>query len=175
MAHDYEDLHNVDSLDDTELRDLVREQLASHPGLDVDDLTVQVRDGKVTLAGRVGTEGERRIASHVLTDVLGIVEFTDDVVVDPIARGESPADIDEHLADEAIRAGALLGDVASPQSDEAAHLAPEEEGGEEGDLSGTSDYGKAMEEGMTWNPPSSPTPEGLRGSDGEPSDVGENH
>ena len=121
MAHerDYENMHDIDELDDRELRDLVREQLAAHTALDIDDITVSAAQGSVTLTGRVGTEGEKRVAEHVLTDVLGITDFTNDLVIDPIRRAESPVDIDEHLADEERRSGTLLGDVAVPLSDEA--------------------------------------------------------
>ena len=119
MAHDYEDMHNIEGLYDRELRDLVREQLAQHPSLDIETITVLVADGVVRLTGRVGTDGERRIAEHVLTDVLGVTEFTNDLVIDSIARAESPAAIDEHLVDEEERRGALLGDVAVPFSSEA--------------------------------------------------------
>jgi hypothetical protein len=173
MAHDrdYENLHDIDELDDRELRDLVREQLAAHNALDVDDILVTASENHVTLSGRVGTEGEKRIADHVLTDVLGIVDFSNDLVVDPIRRAESPVDIDEHLADEERRAGTLLGDVAVPLSDESAHLAD----GAQDDLAGTTDYEQAMGDGMTWNPPESPTPEGLSGSDAGPEEMGERH
>jgi hypothetical protein len=173
MAHerDYENLHDIEELDDRELRDLVREQLAAHAGLDVDDITVTASENRVTLSGRVGTEGEKRIADHVLTDVLGIVNFSNDLVVDPMRRAESPVDIDEHLADEERRAGTLLGDVPVSLSDESAHLADSAHD----DLAGTTDYEKAMGDGMTWNPPESPTPEGLSGSDAGPEDMGERH
>jgi hypothetical protein len=173
MAHerDYENLHDIEELDDRELRDLVREQLAAHNGLDVDDITVTVSENRVTLSGRVGTEGEKRIADHVVTDVLGIVDFSNDLVVDPIRRAESPVDIEEHLADEERRSGTLLGDVAVPLSDESAHLADSAHE----DLAGTTDYEQAMGDGMTWNPPESPTPEGLTGSDAGPEDMGERH
>jgi hypothetical protein len=156
MQHDYEDLHDVGDLDDSELRTLIVEQLAEHPQLDIDDITVRVTEGRVTLSGRVGNEGERRIADHVLTDVIGIVEFANEIVVDPIRRAESPAAIDEHLVDEEARAGSLLGDIPVPLSPEAEHLVEERES----DLTGTTDYNKVMEDGMTWNPPSGPTPEG---------------
>jgi hypothetical protein len=171
MAHDYEDMHNIDELDDRELRDLVREQLAEHSALDIDDVTVLVADGHVTLSGRVGTVGERRIAEHVLTDVLGITDFLNDLVVDSVRRAESPVAIDEHLADEEQRSGALLGDVAVPFSPEAEHLADEFHD----DLAGTTDYTRVMEDGMTWNPPEGPTPEGMRGSDAGPEELGEEH
>lgn len=171
MAHDYENLHDIDQLDDRELRDLVREQLAEHTGLDIDDITVTAAQGHVTLTGRVGTEPERRIAERVLTDVLGIRNYTNELVVDPIRRGESPAEIDEHLADEDRRAGTLLGDAPVPLSPEAEHLADDFHH----DLAGTTDYKQVMEDGMTWNPPDSPTPEGLAGSDVRPEDFGERH
>jgi hypothetical protein len=157
MKRDYEDTHDIDELDDSELRALVREQLAEHGALDIDEITVKVTDGHVLLAGRVGTDGERQIAEHILTDVLGIEKFTNDLVVDQLARAESPMAIDEHLADEAERAGTLLGDVPVPFSPEAGHLADRAEE----DLTGTTDYEKVMEEGMTWNPPDGPTPEGF--------------
>lgn len=161
MAHDYEDLHNIDQLDDRELRDLVREQLAAHAALDLDDITVQVAEGAITLSGRVGTESERRIADHVITDVLGIQEFSNDLVVDPLRRAESPMDIDEHNADEDRTAGLLLGDRAVPFSPEAEHLADDPET----DLSGTTDVQNAIERAGSWNPPDGPTPEGLSGTD----------
>ena len=171
MKHDYEDLHNIDGLDDNELRALITEQLTEHPALDIGDFTVKVNEGQITLSGRVGTEGERRIADHVLTDVLGIMEFTNDLVIDPLRRAESPEATDEHLADEEQRAGALLGDAPAPFSPEAEHLA----GDRESDLAGTTDYSKVMEEGMTWNPPSVPTPEGMLGDDAGPADLGGRH
>jgi hypothetical protein len=171
MAHDYEDMHNIEGLEDRELRDLVREQLAEHSGLDIDDITVLVADGSVTLSGRVGTDGERRIAEHVLTDVLGITEFVNDLVIDPVRRAESPAAIDDHLVDEEERSGTLLGDVAVPFSSEAEHLADEFQD----DVAGTTDYTRVMEDGMTWNPPDGPTPEGMLGSDAGPEDMGGRH
>jgi hypothetical protein len=32
-----------------------------------------------------------------------------------------------------------------------------------------------MGQGLTWNPPESPTPEGLSGTDAQPGDMGEQH
>jgi hypothetical protein len=171
MARDYENIHDIDELDDRELRDLVREHLAAHGGLDIDDLTITVQDGSITLAGRVGTDGERRVADHVLTDVLGIQEFANEIVVDPIRRAVSPMDIDEHLADEEARSGTLLGDVALPLSPETEYHAASADT----DIAGTTDLQAAIAEGMTWNPPESPTPEGYLGSDAGPEDMGEQH
>jgi hypothetical protein len=171
MAHDYEDMHNIEELEDTELRDLVREQLAQHPALDIDDITVLVADGRVTLSGRVGTDGERRIAEHLLTDVLGIADFSNDLVIDATRRAENPGAVDEEIVDEQLRSGALLGDVDVPFSAEAEHLADELQD----DVAGTTDYTRVMEDGMTWNPPAGPTPEGMRGSDAGPEESGGRH
>ena len=71
MAHDFEDIDDIDDLSDDELRRLVRDRLTEHRALDVRDISIVVRDGVVALNGRVGTEGERRVAEHVLTDVVG--------------------------------------------------------------------------------------------------------
>src|SRR5215217_5206531 len=65
MARDYEDIHDIDDLNDDELTGLVREHLAAHKGLDVDDIAVRTADGVVHLEGRVGTEAELRIAERV--------------------------------------------------------------------------------------------------------------
>jgi hypothetical protein len=171
MARDYEDIHNLDQLDDREIRDLVREQLAAHNGLDIDDILVQVTNGAITLTGRVGTESERRIADHILTDVIGAERFTNELVIDPIRRAESPEDIDEHLEEEDRSAGLLLGDRPVPLSPEAEHLAD----APESDLDGTTDVQNAIEGAASWNPPESPTPEGLSGTDAAPEDFGEQH
>jgi hypothetical protein len=171
MARDYEDLDNLDQLDDREIRDLVRERLAAHNGLDIDDILVQVQNGAISLSGRVGTDGERRIADHILTDVLGVQEFTNDLVVDPIRRAESSIDIDEHLAEEERNEGLLLGDRAVPLSPEAEHLADDPESA----LTGTTDVQSAIESASGWNPPESPTPEGMSGTEAAPEDFGEQH
>lgn len=168
MANDFENLHNIRDLDDRELRDVVRSHLRAHNGLDADYITVRVNDGTVILDGRVGTDNERRVAEHVLTDVLGLT-VQNDLVVQAIHRAESPMDIDDHLAEEDRAEGLLLGD--RPVS-----LDPEAETVEEdidARLYGTTDVGKAIAEGTAWIPPEAPTPEGLEGTGGGVS--GEDH
>lgn len=157
---DFENIHDIADLNDRELRDVVRSHLRAHNGLDADYITVQVSAGEVTLEGRVGTDNERRVAEHVITDVLGIQRVNNSLVVQAIHRAESPMDIDEHLVDEERTAGLLLGDRAVPLSPEAEHLEDEFDGGP----GGTSEIGKAIEEGMPWIPPESPTPEGMDGT-----------
>jgi hypothetical protein len=157
MAGDFEDIHDLENLTDRELRDLVREHLEASTALDIDDITVRVEDGCVILEGRVGDAGEEQVAEHVLTDVLGITNFQNNLVVDPMRRAESPMAIDEHLADDDRHEGLLLGDRPVSLTDESEHLAdsPETE------AEGTTDVGKAIEGGIPWIPPESPTPEGL--------------
>src|SRR3982750_4753557 len=97
MPRDFENIHNTDDLNDRELRDLVRSHLAAHNGIDVDYITVRVDDGTVVLEGRVGTAYARRVAEHVLTDVIGLTAVRNDLVVQAIHRAESSMDIDDHL------------------------------------------------------------------------------
>jgi len=165
MARDFEDIHDIDDLNDDELRGLVREHLAAHNGLDIDDITVQAQNGNVILSGRVGTDGERLIAEHIVTDLVGAQNCRNDIFVDPSRRAISPEAIDEHLVDEDRREGLLLGDRPVPLSPEAEHR--EEDLGAE--LYGTTDVQESIENGIGWIPPESTTQEGLtdRGEFGE--------
>ena len=173
MARDFEDIHDLDDLSDDELRDLVRNHLGAHKMLDPDDIEVQVEDGVVHLGGRVGTEAERRVAIHVVTDVLGIEQVENEIVIDPIRRGTSPEAIDDHLADEAERSGALLADDPEPESDEVIQVRGDEQPRRR--LFGTTDVQSAIAHGTAWIPPEGPTPEGLEGSEADPEDLGEQH
>jgi BON domain-containing protein len=166
MAHDFENIDNIDDLSDDELRRLVRERLREHRGLDLADITVHVRDGEVHLSGRVGTDGERRVAERVVTDSLGIAALRNDLVVDSLRRAESPEAADENVADEEERSGVLLGDRPVPFSREAEHL----EEDLDSRLFGTSDVGSAIQNGTAWNPPVSPTQEGQEGEEDYPID-----
>ena len=161
MEKDYEDIDELDELTDGELRALVRDRLEEQLAFDPADVSVAVRDGVVTLSGRVGTEEELRIVEHVVTDVIGIKEVNNNLFVDPMRRAESPAAVDEELVDEELHEGLLLGDVARPEDPEAEHLHEDMRA----ELFGTSDVQKSMEEGIPWNPPDSPTPEGTSGLD----------
>lgn len=167
MARDFEDIHDLDNLSDAELRELVRQHLASSNAVDLDDLTVRVDGGRVVLEGRVGTDAERRVAEHVLTDVLGIEKYENAIFVDPVRRATTPEDAEEHLATEEGQNGLLLGDQPASQSPEAEHLAEDLDAR----LYGTTDVQKASEDGVAWIPPESPTPEGPA----EQGEVGEDH
>ena len=71
-------------------------------------------------------------------------------------------DIDDHIVEEERTEGLLLGDRAVPFSPESDHI----EEDLEARLSGTSDMGRAIADGLTWIPPESPTQEGLEGTGG---------
>ncbi len=157
MARDFENIHDLDDLNGDELKALVREHLRANNMVDIDDITVSVDKGTVVLAGRVGTDGERLVAEHVVTDVIGFVNVRNDIVVDPVRRAESPVAIDEHLADDDRREGLLLGDRPMP-------LDPESESRMDDidhELYGSTDVGHAIADGTAWIPPESPTQEGF--------------
>ena len=157
MQQDYDNTDEMRDLDDQELHRMVRDRLADDSAIDADDLLVEVRDGRVRVSGRVGTDSELRIADHILSDGLGLTEYDNEIVVDPIRRAESPEAIDDHVANEEMQEGRLLGDRAPQSSDEAEHLAEDVDT----ELFGTPDATEATESGAPWTPPSGPTPEGL--------------
>lgn len=82
MPHDYEDVDNLGSLTDAELRARLVEQFKEYPELDGDLVDVDVKDGRVTLSGRVGTEREYQEFEHVATDVLGLPNVSNEIVVE---------------------------------------------------------------------------------------------
>lgn len=157
MERDYENIRDIEDLNDEELHRLVRDTFEGQTAFDPADITVTAKNGVVTLAGRVGTEAELRIAERVLTDQLGLTQVDNQLVVDQIRRAESPEDIEEHLADEEAHEGLLLGDRAMPLNPEAEHLAENSES----EMYGTTDVQDAIEGAIPWIPPESPTPEGL--------------
>jgi hypothetical protein len=171
VEKDYEDIDEIDEQTDGELRALVRDRLEEQLAFDPNDVEVAVRGGVVHLSGRVGTEQEFRIVEHVVTDLVGIKEVKNDLVVDPIRRAESPVPIDEHLADEELREGILLGDRPRPEDPEAEHLHEDIRA----ELFGTTDVQKSIEEGIPWNPPDGPTPEGGFGPDAPPNVMNDDH
>ncbi|MEX2153189.1 MAG: BON domain-containing protein [Gemmatimonadaceae bacterium] len=162
MPSDFENIHDLRDLDDRELRDVVRSHLRAHNGIDADYITILVEQGTIVLEGRVGTDYERRVAEHVVTDVLGIQAVRNDLVVQSIHRAESPLDIEDHLIEEDKTEGLLLGDRAVPQSVEAEHT----EEDLDSRLFGTRDIGKSIAGGTPWIPPETPTQEGLEGTAG---------
>lgn len=171
MARDFENIDDIEAMSDGELRAYVRDRLEEQLAFDADDLEVAVRNGVVRVSGRVGTEVEYRVVEHTLTDVLGLTEVKNELVVDPIVRAESPEAIDEHLVDEAEHEGLLLGDRPRPEEPEAEHLHEDLRAA----LFGTTNVQKSIEEAIPWTPPMGPTPEGLSGTDAPPSVRNDDH
>lgn len=173
MADGFDDIHDLENLSDDELRRLVTTHLADNNSIDADDISVETADGRVRLSGRVGTDGERRIAERILSDVIGVTDYENEIVIDPIRRAESPEDIEEHLADEAEHEGLLLGDRPVSLSPEAEHL--DEAADSRARAFGSTDVGETIARGVPWNPPTTPTPEGFDGSDAGPENMGGRH
>ncbi|HEY5086078.1 MAG TPA: BON domain-containing protein, partial [Gemmatimonadaceae bacterium] len=122
MQRDFEDIFDTEDLDPSELRRLVRETLRDNRSIDPLDITVHVRDGKVILAGRVGTDSEKRIAERVVGDRIGLTNVESQLVVDPIRRATSPEAADESVSDEERHEGLLLGDAPRSHADSTDHL-----------------------------------------------------
>ena len=156
MAEDFENVFDLDDLSDEELRGLVRDQLAQQNQLDVDNILVTVKEGFVTLSGRVGTETAKQVADHVLSDVIGLENYANDIFVDPIRRDLEPEAADEQVGhvlgreEETILGGSDVDAASTEAADDNLDSA----------LYGTHDYGTVMEDGVPWNPPDEPTPEG---------------
>ncbi|HEY0970590.1 MAG TPA: BON domain-containing protein [Gemmatimonadales bacterium] len=172
MARDYEDIHDLDSLDDVELRDLVRERLADNGGVDVDNVTVRVEGGLVRLVGRVGTEEELRVAERVLTDVIGIERYQNELVVDALRRSEEAEAADDAVADTDAD-DYILGDPPDQVVDTAESVGSHED--LEARLYGTRDVQDAIRDGESYTPPTRATPEGFSGTERGPEVYGEDH
>jgi hypothetical protein len=171
MSADFEDRMSSDGLTDDELQRLVREELETQASVDADNILVRVSDGVVHLAGRVGTDAERRVAEHVVTDILGASTVQNAIVVDPIRRDEEPEAIDDHLANQMEQDGASGSRSVDQHSDSAEHL----EENLDAQLYGTHDVQQAIERGTAWEPPDSPTPEGIAGQEPDIRQYGEDH
>lgn len=150
------DPYDFTTMDDDEIYDVVLQHLSEYPELDMGWIDVIVKDGHVTLQGRVSSDGEAQIAAQALTDVLGVPGFSNELVVDELHRGEMP-----EAADDAVTADLEVDDQLGEkkevnQSDTAVHLVEDLEA-----LSyGTHDMGTAIEEGASYQPPDRPVPDG---------------
>src|SRR5690606_41052580 len=115
-------LFDFDNMSDDEIRDIVVERFREYPNLDDGEVEVVVRNGHVTLTGRVGTDAEAQEAEALLDDVLGLNDYTNDLVVAGTVRYQLPEGSDdaeavsEELDDQ-------LGNSDDQQSDTAEHLA----------------------------------------------------
>jgi hypothetical protein len=155
MKEDFENLFDIDHLSDGELEELVRQELHEYPDIDPDRVDVRVERGRVELSGRVGTEQELQQIEHVVTDVLGVVDVVNDLVVDALVRGERAEAADLELAEE-LQSDPQLGTGAMRSEDSARHLMPDTQS----ELYGTHDPQQAIQEGLAYEPPDRPVQEG---------------
>lgn len=154
-TQDFEDVYRLDDMDDDELRDLIVQALEEYPDIDPDRVDVQVEDGFVKLTGRVGVEEELQEIEHILTDVIGVTDYSNELIVDELVRITFSEAADEAVA-EAGEAEAYLGDGGDLTDPEADHLIEDVAA----DLYGTHDVQKAISRGEAYEPPDRPIQEG---------------
>lgn len=154
-SHDYEDLYSIGDLDDDELHDLILQQLSEYPELDPDLLDIQVEDGFVTLAGRVGSEAELQEIEQVVADVLGIANYSNEVLVDELVRAEQNEAADVSVAEDR-EVDAQIGEEGEATDPQADHLIEDLPGR----LYGTHNVQAAISRGEAYEPPDRPVQEG---------------
>src|SRR5690606_22168389 len=107
------------------------------------------------LSGRVGTDAEVQVAEAVLDDVLGLDDYTNELVVDEAVRYALPEAADDaEAASEEL--DDQLGESDEQQSDTAEHLQEDIES----QTYGTHDMGEAIRDGATYTPPDRPVSDG---------------
>ena len=149
------DPYDFSVMDDDEIYDVVVQHLSEYPELDMGWIEVRVRDGHVTLSGRVSSDGEAQIAEQALLDVLGLPEITNELVVDELHRGEAPEAADDAVAQDR-EVDDQMGEPLGNHSDTAEHLVEDLDA-----MSyGTHDPGTAIQDGASYEPPDRPVPDG---------------
>jgi hypothetical protein len=157
MAKGYDDVFDVQGMSDEELRALVVELLEEEPGVDADGVEVFVRAGTVRVRGRLGTEGEIDAVERIILDRLGVDNLENELVVDELVRRTLPEAADEAAAAE--DAEAYDRPSRRERTDpEANHLLDDVEG----EMYGTEDMQRAIEQGEAYSPPDGPRDEGTR-------------
>lgn len=155
MPEGYEDLHDIEHMDDQELEDLIVQQLRDDPDLDADEVDVQVEDGFVSLGGRVGSEMELQQVAQIVTDVLGIESYSNEIVVNELERHMESEAADEAVAEEQ-EVASQIGDAAEQTDPAADHLIEDLEA----EMYGTHDVQQAIEGGVPYEPPDRPIQDG---------------
>jgi hypothetical protein len=155
MARDFDRMLDTEGLSDDELYDLIIQQFNEQPELDTGWIDVSVRNGLVTLSGRVGTDSEVRTAENILSDVLGIREFANELIVDELHREMAP-----EAADDAAAADREVDDQRGERNmsteDSAQHLIEDLDG----QTFGTHDLQSAIQDGIPYVPPDRPMADG---------------
>lgn len=149
------DIFDFSGMTDDELYDVVVQELGEHPEIDAEWVEVRVRDGHVTLAGRVGSDSEVSVAEQVIVEILGLQEFTNELVVDELHRGEMPEAADDAVMQD-LEVDAQYGETNENQSDTAAHLVEDLDA----QTYGTHSVTDAVNDGASYSPPDRPTGEG---------------
>jgi hypothetical protein len=155
MPRDFEDLYDLENLDDSDLYDLIVQEISEYPDLDPDLIDVDVEEGFVTLTGRVGTEQELQQIEFILSDVLGIANYSNELVIDSLMRAEYPPGADDAVVeDEEVEA--QLGEEGRQTDPQAEHLLEDVEG----EQFGTHDLQQAISRGEAYEPPDRPIQDG---------------
>ena len=159
MARDYENVYDLDSMDDSEIEELIRQQFDEMPEIDSEVVDVVVDHGFVELHGRVGTEQELQQIEQVVTDLLGVQRYRNNLVVDELRRAEADEGADDAAAEDEEIEDQLLGEDARNTEPSAEHLVEDVRT----QLYGTRDLQDAIQQGESYNPPTRPIQEGVRG------------
>ncbi|MDQ3520744.1 MAG: BON domain-containing protein [Gemmatimonadota bacterium] len=155
MARDFDRMLDTEGLSDDELYDLIIQQFNEQPELDTGWIDVSVRNGLVTLSGRVGTDSEVRTAENILNDVLGIREFANELIVDELHREMAPEAADDAAAADR-EADDQRGERNMSTEDSAQHLIEDLDG----QTFGTHDLQSAIQDGIPYVPPDRPMADG---------------
>jgi len=148
--------YDLSAMTDDEIYDVVVQHLGEYPELDMGWITVTVQGGRVTLSGRVSSDGEVSIAQQALVDVVGVAELDNQLVVDELHRGEAPEAADDAFVQDAEVDDQLGEPNLQYQSDTAGHLMEDLEQ----QTYGTHDMGAAIQDGASYEPPTRPVPDG---------------
>ncbi|HYJ78426.1 MAG TPA: BON domain-containing protein [Longimicrobiaceae bacterium] len=150
--------YDFSTMTDDELYDLIVQHLGEYSDLDLGWIDVTVRDGNVTLSGRVASDGEVQVAEKAVLDVLGVPgdRFSNELMVDELHRAELPEASDEAVVAELEVADELGDPSIDQQSDTAGHLVEDLVA----QTYGTRDASGAVQEGASYEPPDRPIPDG---------------
>jgi len=154
-GNDRGEVFDLESMDDDEIRGVILGKLQEQPNLDAEWIDVGVTDGRITISGRVGTDAEARVASNVITDLIGATELNNELVIDENHRGQRAEGADEALMEQE-ELESQVGGGQGQQSDTADHLQPNMDE----EAWGTHDMHSAIRDGSSYSPPDHPTPDG---------------
>lgn len=155
MPQPFDGVFDPEEMTDDELYDLLMQEFQESQYVQADWIELGVRDGFVTLGGRVGTDLEVQAAERIVDDIVGVERYRNDLVIDELHRDLAPEAADDAVAEDR-ELDDPLGEPDPNQSDTAEHLVEnlEEE------QYGTHDVGSAIQDGTSYSPPDGPFPGG---------------